>query len=48
MLPLGYLRALGVAPAPAPVVAEGPLEELLADYRRYLSFPFHVGRSGSG
>jgi integrase/recombinase XerD len=37
MLPLGYLRALGVAPAPTPVVAWGPLEELLADYRRYLS-----------
>ncbi|MCA1697369.1 MAG: site-specific integrase [Actinobacteria bacterium] len=37
MLPLGYLRALGVAPAPASVVARGPLEELLEDYRRYLS-----------
>ena len=37
MLPLGYLRALGVAPAPAPVVAQGPLDELLEDYRRYLS-----------
>ena len=37
MLPLGYLRGLGVAPPPAPVVAQGPLEELLADYRRYLS-----------
>ena len=36
-LPLGYLRQLGVAPIPTPVVAEGPLEELLADYRRYLS-----------
>ena len=36
MLPLGYLRELGVAPAPAPVVAQGLLEELLADYRRYL------------
>jgi integrase/recombinase XerD len=36
MLPLGYLRELGVAPVPAPVVAQGPLEELLADYRRYL------------
>ena len=35
-LPLGYLRELGVAPAPAPVLAQGPLEELLADYRRYL------------
>jgi integrase/recombinase XerD len=37
MLPLGYLRLLGVTPAPAPVVAHGPLEELLEDYRRYLS-----------
>ncbi len=36
MLPLGYLRELGVAPVPAPVVAQGLLEELLADYRRYL------------
>ena len=36
MLPLGYLRQLGVAPAAAPVVAQGPLAELLADYRRYL------------
>jgi integrase/recombinase XerD len=33
---LGYLRALGVAPVPAPALARGPLEELLADYRRYL------------
>jgi integrase/recombinase XerD len=37
LLPLGYLRALGVAPAPAPVLARGPLEVLLEDYRRYLS-----------
>ena len=36
MLPLGYLRELGVAPVPAPVVAQGLLEELLADYSRYL------------
>jgi integrase/recombinase XerD len=36
MLPLGYLRSLGVAPAPTSVVAQGPLEELLEDYRRYL------------
>jgi integrase len=35
-LPLGYLRGLGVVPAAAPVIAEGPLEGLLADYRRYL------------
>ncbi len=37
LLPLGYLRALGVAPASAPVLAQGPLEVLLKDYRRYLS-----------
>lgn len=36
-LPLGYLRRLGVAPLPAPVVAQNPLEELLEDYRRYLA-----------
>ena len=35
-LPLEYLRGLGVAPVPAPVPGRGPLEELLADYRRYL------------
>ena len=33
LLLLGYLRGLGVAPAPAPVVAQGPLEVLLEDYR---------------
>src|SRR6478609_8449899 len=37
MLPVGYLRGLGVAPPPVPVVAQGPLQELLADYCRYLS-----------
>src|SRR5664280_1753991 len=36
-LPLAYLRQLGAAPTPAPVFPEGRLEELLADYRRYLS-----------
>ena len=36
-LPLGYLRQLGTAPTATPVCPEGPLEELLADYRRYLS-----------
>jgi integrase/recombinase XerD len=36
-LPLGYLRELGVVPTPVPVeAAVGPLERLLADYRRYL------------
>jgi integrase/recombinase XerD len=33
---LGYLRELGVAPVPAPALAQGALEVLLADYRRYL------------
>jgi integrase/recombinase XerD len=37
LLPPGYLRVLGLAPAPAPVLAQGPLEELLEDYCRYLS-----------
>jgi integrase/recombinase XerD len=36
-LPLGYLCTLGVAPVPAPALAQSPLEELLEDYRRYLS-----------
>jgi integrase/recombinase XerD len=35
-LPLAYLRELGVVPAPAEAVADGPLQELLVDYRRYL------------
>jgi integrase/recombinase XerD len=35
-LPLGYLRELGVVPTPTPAVSRGPLEELLAEYRRYL------------
>ena len=36
-LPLEYLRQLGVAPPAAPVRPQGPVEELLADYCRYLS-----------
>jgi integrase/recombinase XerD len=36
MLPLGYLREIGVVPMPVLVVVRGPFEELLADYRRYL------------
>jgi integrase/recombinase XerD len=36
-LPLEYLRRLGAAPTPTPDSPEGPLEELLAVYRRYLS-----------
>jgi integrase/recombinase XerD len=35
-LPLEYLRALGLTPKPAPPLADGPVEELLADYSRYL------------
>jgi integrase/recombinase XerD len=35
-LPLEYLREIGVMPTPAATVASGPLEELLADYGRYL------------
>ena len=35
-LPLAYLRELGAAPIPVAVLAQGPLEELLADYRLYL------------
>lgn len=34
VLPLEYLREVGVAPTPRPAVAEGPLEELLAEYGR--------------
>jgi len=36
VLPLAYLRELGAAPVPVAVLAQGPLEELLADYRLYL------------
>ena len=35
-LPLEYLHELGVLPAAAVTVPEGPLEELMADYRRFL------------
>ena len=35
-LTLEYLREVGVVPTPAATVASGPLEELLADYGRYL------------
>jgi integrase/recombinase XerD len=36
LLPLVFLREVGVVPASAPVIADGPLEELLAEYCRYL------------
>jgi integrase/recombinase XerD len=35
-LPLEFLRELGVLPAAAATVPVGPLEELMADYRRFL------------
>ncbi|HWO59018.1 MAG TPA: hypothetical protein VNO31_03105, partial [Umezawaea sp.] len=36
-LPLEYLRQLGAVPPPVPACPASPLEELLADYGRYLS-----------
>jgi integrase/recombinase XerD len=36
-LPLGYLREIGVVPAPRPVSMERRLEQLLEDYRVYLA-----------
>lgn len=36
-LPLEFLRGLGAVPPPASVRPDGPLQELLADYGRYLS-----------
>lgn len=36
MLPLAYLREIGVVPEAALVLANGPLEELLSEYCRYL------------
>src|SRR5882757_8460543 len=36
-LPLEYLREVGAVPLEAAVAAEGPLEELLDEYRRYLA-----------
>ena len=36
-LPLEYLRQLGAVAPPSPACPVGPLEELLADYGRYLS-----------
>jgi site-specific recombinase XerD len=34
--PLEFLREVGAAPMPAPLAVEGPVETLLAGYRRYL------------
>jgi integrase/recombinase XerD len=36
-LPLRFLREIGAAPVPAPPVVDGPVEELLGDYRGYLA-----------
>lgn len=36
VLPLGYLRAVGAVAPAALVVADGPVEEVLVGYRRYL------------
>lgn len=46
VLLLGYLRGLGVVPVTAPVIAQGTLEELLADYRRYLRVERGAGLVG--
>jgi site-specific recombinase XerD len=37
-VPLAFLREVGAVPVLAPVVADGPVELLLGDYRRYLVF----------
>jgi integrase/recombinase XerD len=42
-LPLEFLREIGVIAPPAPAVADGPLEELLAEYRRYLFVERRLG-----
>jgi integrase/recombinase XerD len=36
VLPLDYLREIGVVPVAPPTAVAGPLEELLGAYRRYL------------
>ncbi len=36
VLPLDYLREIGVVPVGAPITMAGPLDELLAAYHRYL------------
>ena len=36
-LPLRFLREIGAVAAPTPVAVNGPVEELLADYRGYLA-----------
>jgi integrase/recombinase XerD len=44
-LPLEYLREVGVAPPPVPVVADGPVEVLLEGYREYLLVERGLARS---
>jgi site-specific recombinase XerD len=44
-LPLAYLREVGVAPPPVPVVADGPVEVLLEGYREYLLVERGLARS---
>jgi integrase/recombinase XerD len=36
-VPLAYLREVGVVSPLGPVMADGPIDELLCDYRRYLA-----------
>jgi integrase/recombinase XerD len=43
-LPLEFLRELGVLPAAAATVPVGPLEELMADYRRFLLIERRLSR----
>jgi len=45
VLPLDYLRGVGVVPEVAPTAPAGPLEELLAAYRRYLASERGLARS---
>ena len=37
-VPLAFLREVGAVPALAPITANGPIDVLLCDYRRYLVF----------
>ena len=44
-LPLSYLREVGAVPPRVPVVADGPVEELLEGYREYLLVERGLARS---
>ena len=37
-VPLAFLREVGAVPVLAPIATDGPIDELLGDYRRYLVF----------